>query len=569
MATLTANQSKLDIAERVSYISSTTRGKEGEDYAAVKTPEIDVDIEGGALRHGGAPDLFGKECIGLLAQYAAVGMVYGTLPGMIYPFLTQYLNMEGTQTASARVLVNLPWSFKFVYGIVSDCFPIFGYRRRPYMLIGWGVAFAMLLIMACMKTGPPYYPDRKYTDMDPELLTPEIIATFSESSRDKGGMFTILMMLTAVGYVGADVAADAVVCEFAQREPEAIRGRTQTAIYTVRTVFVIVSQLLTGIFFNGVQYGGNFDFSLTFPQVMLILALFLLPVIPITWFFIGEEKSPGVPFKTYLAEFWELLQTRAMYQVIGYKFLSGVFDNSIWVASDPVSGYWIKVTNFNDKLQSIIGNGVFVVTLIATGKYHWNWRYMTIITMISIIALDSIVTMLSVWDVVRSQWFWLGVPIVENLPSGISFIIGTYVVVELAGMGNEGAVYGLVTTVSNLSSPFASTIFKNINSAFDVTNADVQADTHHVRMQVTYTIWISYAAKLLSLCFLPLLPAQKAQTQELRRTGGKSKAMGALTIAYVFFALCWSLMTNVLSIFPETKCLRIAGGRGCKKTGKK
>jgi hypothetical protein len=134
--------SKLDIAERVSYISSTAR-KEGDEYTGVKTPEFEVDVEGGALRHGGAPDLFGKECVGLLVQYAAVGMVYGTLPGVIYPFLTQYLNMEGTQTASARVLVNLPWSFKVVYGIISDCFPIFGYRRRPYMLIGWGVAFAI------------------------------------------------------------------------------------------------------------------------------------------------------------------------------------------------------------------------------------------------------------------------------------------------------------------------------------------------------------------------------------------------------------------------------------------
>jgi hypothetical protein len=565
MAALNSQQNKLDLVERVSYISSTARGKDGDDYVGVKTPEYDV--EGGALRQGGAPDLFGKECFGLLAQYAAVGMVYGTLPGVIYPFLTQYLNMEGTQTTSARVLVNLPWSFKVVYGIISDCFPIFGYRRRPYMIIGWSVAFATLLIMACMKTGPPYYPDRKYATMNPELLTPEIIATFNEDSRDKGGIFTILMMLTAVGYVGSNVAADAVVCEFAQREPEAIRGRTQTAIYTVRTVFVIVSQITSGFFFNGVEYGGDYSFTLTFPQVMLILALFILPVLPVSWFYIGEQKSPGVPFKAYITEFWELLQTRAMYQVIAYKFISGVFDNSIWVASDPVTAYWIKVTNLNDKIQSIVGNAVFAATMVAVGKYglHWNWRWMSAITMICIVALDLIVSMISVWDVVRNQWFWLGVPIVETVPSGINFIIGTYVVVELAGMGNEGAVYGLVTTVSNLSSPFSSTIFKNINSVFDVTNADIQTDSTHVRWAVTYTIWISCVAKLLSLGFLPMLPAQKAQTQELRRTGGKSKVMGALTIAYVIFALCWSVMTNTLSIFPETKCLRIAGGRGCKK----
>ncbi|KAJ0390833.1 hypothetical protein ATCC90586_011412 [Pythium insidiosum] len=133
-------------------------------------------------------------------------------------------------------------------------------------------------------------------------------------------------------------------------------------------------------------------------------------------------------------------------------------------------------------------------------------------------------------------------------------------------MGNEGVVYGLVTTVNNLASPFATTMSKNVNSLFDVTNDQIQLDTNHVRWHVTYTIWISYAMMILSLGWLVLLPPQKAETQELRRNGKRSNGMAAFTVFYVFFALCWSVMTNVLSIYPNTKCLRIAGGRGCKKT---
>ncbi|KAJ0389192.1 hypothetical protein ATCC90586_010375 [Pythium insidiosum] len=132
-----------------------------------------------------------------------------------------------------------------------------------------------------------------------------------------------------------------------------------------------------------------------------------------------------------------------------------------------------------------------------TGKYglHWNWRYMSAITMVTMVVLDCFVTMLGVWDVIRSQWFWLGVPIVNTVPNGVNFIIGTYVVVELAGMGNEGVVYGLVTTVNNLASPFSSTLSKNVNSLFDVTNDQIQLDTNHVRWHVTYTIWISAATR--------------------------------------------------------------------------
>jgi hypothetical protein len=44
----------------------------------------------------------------------------------------------------------LPWSFKLLYGMLSDCVPVFGLRRKPYFLLGWllyvsaNVALALL-----------------------------------------------------------------------------------------------------------------------------------------------------------------------------------------------------------------------------------------------------------------------------------------------------------------------------------------------------------------------------------------------------------------------------------------
>lgn len=57
-----------------------------------------------------------------------------------------------------------------------------------------------------------------------------------------------------------------------------------------------------------------------------------------------------------------------------------------------------------------------------------------------------------------------------NVPVGISFIISTFVTVELAGEGNEGAVYGLLTTVLNLSAPFAATLTKIANQQWHMTS---------------------------------------------------------------------------------------------------
>lgn len=111
---------RLDIQERVSYLSSTSRAKDGgeDGYKSVKTPM--ADIEGGALREGGAPKLLSRECFGLLAQYACVGLVYGTLPGTIYPFLQIYLNVEGNQVVSARTLVVFQGVLRHCIGLFPD-----------------------------------------------------------------------------------------------------------------------------------------------------------------------------------------------------------------------------------------------------------------------------------------------------------------------------------------------------------------------------------------------------------------------------------------------------------------
>jgi hypothetical protein len=160
---------KHDLDARLSYISSTSKAKDGE-YKAADTP----DIEGGALREGGPPVLTSRDNIGLLFQYAAVGLTYGVMPATIYPFLQQYLNTSGTQVTVATQLVVFPWSFKAFYGALSDCVPIFGLRRKPYMLIGWTICIAMMLVMACMPAGDPYFTISADRDIKPADYTPEI-----------------------------------------------------------------------------------------------------------------------------------------------------------------------------------------------------------------------------------------------------------------------------------------------------------------------------------------------------------------------------------------------------------
>uniref|UniRef100_H3GRD3 Major facilitator superfamily (MFS) profile domain-containing protein n=1 Tax=Phytophthora ramorum TaxID=164328 RepID=H3GRD3_PHYRM len=420
--------------------------------------------------------------------------------------------------------------------------------------------------MGCSRVGEPYFLEPSDRHVSPNDYTTEIEARLNRSAASEGGIYVTYMMFAAFGYVLSDVCADGVVVELAQREPLAERGRTQSTIYATRTFAATVGQILTGVAFNGAEYGGSFDFSLTFPQLMLVLAVCVAPIIPVTWLYIEESTKPPVRFSSYVSELWYAMKTRAVYQVVFYAFFSGIFANFSYTAGSPIQLFMVGVTPINNTISDILGSAVFMAGIMLTGKYGlaWNWRTMTVLTGAIVIAVDAVCTFVTVWDVYRSQWLWLGLPIAVNVPAGISFLIGTFVTVELVGEGHEGAMYGLLTTVANLSAPFATTLTKVVdNSLWDLSNERVQVDDYAVRRDITGAVLLMYGMSAISWLFLFLLPKQKKETQELKQSGGSSALLGALTVGYLIVALLWSVTANIMGIIPSTSCLLIAGGSGC------
>lgn len=93
--------------------------------------------------------------------------------GIIYQPLTSYLKVGGwtpVEVAAYFAVLNFPWIIKPVFGLVSDFVPLFGYRRKSYLIIasicasgayGWMArlsepgAFAPLLLLTsyAMATG--------------------------------------------------------------------------------------------------------------------------------------------------------------------------------------------------------------------------------------------------------------------------------------------------------------------------------------------------------------------------------------------------------------------------------
>lgn len=208
--------------------------------------------------------------------------------------------------ATTTQVVTLPWTFKFFFGMLNDCVPLWGgYRRKPYMVMGWAMCTLVLCVMSFNKLPDPYwcvdalsgefitietYPNgtaKHDADGSPVPAEP-----CNAAARDAGGAFALWMSLAALGYVVADVAADGLTVEYARREPLAKRGTTQSTVYLVRTIGSFTSFILVGFCMNGKEYNGSFDWSLSFPQICLCFALPCALMIPASWYLVVEKPVP-------------------------------------------------------------------------------------------------------------------------------------------------------------------------------------------------------------------------------------------------------------------------------------
>ncbi|RLN77123.1 hypothetical protein BBO99_00007008, partial [Phytophthora kernoviae] len=270
-------------------------------------------------------------------------------------------------------------------------------------------------------------------------------------------------------------------------------------------------------------------------------------------------------FKVYIVALWEQICRRAVYQVIASIFFYYLVCLISYTAYSPIQSYLVNVTPINSTLGDSLSYLFYMFGFMITSKWglQWNWRWMIVIAGAFMILIDGGCNLIIVWDVYRSQWFWLGPPIVAQLPNGIGFMISSLVIIELVSEGNEGAMYGLMTTISGIASPFATSLTVIIDNQFNITNDRIQEDDYSIRLDITYTMIIAYGAMIVSWVFLLWLPKQKRETRELLRTGGSSKLLGGLTVFYLSFSLVWAVMVNFLANFESTSCLIIAGGDGC------
>ncbi|TMW63971.1 hypothetical protein Poli38472_014676 [Pythium oligandrum] len=489
----------------------------------------------GGLREGlPQVELLSASYCGLLVNAAVLGFVF-----MFFQYIFQGLLLadfsttQHAQITATKYLLQWPGAFSVFFGLISDCFPICGLRRKSYMILGWSSASVMFLTMVI------------------------VCATTEPADVTRGYFLLVFSILASFGLHIAYIAALAMSVEMAQRECSYLRGHLQGLYLVVYYFFATVAQVVAAVIFRCDDFGITMTSSISLLQAAGILAGLCILPIPFLLLYLHEDlaETTNGSIICSIIELWQLLQWKVVYNILFFLcaslFLSAAFDSNVGTAMAFWSGItantagWIKVSEF---LARFLGVLIFKTVFI-----NYSWRRLAFIGLISNVVAKMIMGGPIIYDVVRNPWYMCIMTLVSDVYLGVFDIFALVIPTEIADVGREGAVIGLVSSFTVLISIATYTLWASVSNAVGA-SVDIVAiivDLDETRRKVLIIGVIYLLINLLALGVPFFVPSQKLDAQQLRAFGGYNH-LGRMSIVATFIVLVtYCLVANVRALINK------------------
>lgn len=557
------NYVKTSLGETTSTGSSEKRSMEEPD-------EYDIAYVGNEI------DPWSKSYVGVIFNYFSVGLMLGGSHSILYPVLVVREGVTSSLLSASNSLITIFWSYKIFFGFLSDCFPIFGYKRKPYIAMGWILCGIFLCTLA------------------------------SEGSEIDATRLVTFLTLANLGYVMADVSADGFMVWIAHREPLHKRGRMQTLIYSTNVIGQIVINVVILIGFSGPAMNcpgferdinipcttnkhvtsrndlylkspenwcyekcdnAVFDFDLTVPQFSLFIVSVIFLSLP-SYLVLNEERCSHKGLKAFLSSFSNQIKRRAIWQVMLYSMISHITFGVVNAAKVPANFVWLNLQTTQNQIMVLMEKLIMFIGLRIVRKYalHVSWRKLLWIGS-GLVTFFNLLYFIIVFDFWRNVWFYIFTDVTEKFIYSVNFITSLFCMVEVAEPGYEALTYALITSASNSVSPLSSVISYQLLSFFPDLNTQqsIAMDTNEVRTQFATLHTITIIINLSSLLVLPMLPRQKKETRDLCLQGETSSFWGRFALGSMFTFLAYSTLVTFITVARHDVygCFKIFGGGGC------
>lgn len=364
--------------------------------------------------------LFGNEpspeLVAILLVYFVQGIL-GLARLAVSFFLKDDLGLTPAQVAALMGIAAIPWVVKPLFGFLSDGLPIFGYRRRPYLVLSGFLGTLSWVALA--------------TVVDSALTA------------------TVAIALSSLSVAVSDVIVDSLVVERARAESASEAGSLQSVCWGASAVGGILTAYLSGFLLQ------HFSVQVVF----LITSSFPLVVSGVAWL-ISETKvkrgSDWSGVNTQVRQLWGAISQKSIWLPTAFIFL--------WQATPTAdSAFFFFTTNELGFEAEFLGR-VRLVTSVASLIGIWLFqRFLKAIPVRVILGWTTVIstllgltTLLLVTHANRSlgiddHWFSLGDSLILTVMGQIAYMPILVLSARLCPPGVEATLFALLMSLWNLA----------------------------------------------------------------------------------------------------------------------
>jgi folate/biopterin transporter len=420
------------------------------------------------IKHSSIKNLFfgqepTPELIAILLVYFVQG-VLGLARLAISFFLKDELGLNPAQVSALIGIAAIPWVIKPVLGFISDGLPIFGYRRRPYLILS-GIVGAIAWI------GLATVVNNAWTAI-------------------------AAMILSSLSIAISDVIVDSLVVERARTESLSEVGSLQSLCWGATAVGGLLSAYFSGWLLE--QFNNHIVFGITasFPLIISIAALL-----------IAEQKTSDRPNLDTVGHQWQQLR-QAISQKSIWLPTAFIF---LWQSTpNSESAFFFFTTNelgfepeFLGRVRlvssaaSLVGIWIFQRFLKSVPFrtiFAWTTASSALLGMTSLLLVTHANRSLGIDD----HWFSLGDSVILTVMGQIAFMPILVLAARLCPLGVEATLFALLMSVSNFAGIISAQLGALLTYWLGITETNFDA--------LWLLVTITNGSTFLPLLFLNWLP---------------------------------------------------------------
>lgn len=414
--------------------------------------------------------------------YFVLGFVFSIISTPVKVHIRTDLGRGPAFMSVVVAYMSSPWMFKMLWGVLSDSFPIGGYRRLPYLL-------------GC------------------SVLSGAALVAFFRDPMAPNDTMVAYLMTASWGLVVCDVIVDSMVVETIRYERDV--GSLQTRNWICRAVGSLLAHLLIFAFLR--LDDGDDPFRIPPPWFFLMGGIGGLMITVLAAFLHDERIERAEPTSAAvcgrLQEVFEVLTTSDIGRPLVFIMvfaLTPTSESAVWFfMTEPTSVGGLGFSMHMIAIMSCLGN---LTSIVGTLLYRaiaplvrFNTLFAGCTVVISLVSMTQTI-LVNRWNLAYGLGDWMfaiGDDIMADVLGQIMIMPIMIMIAKLCPPGIEGTMYASILSLMNMCNTLSDIVSATMTKRLGIARAD---DGRMDFTRLNTLIVVCVALNYLPLFFIDLIP---------------------------------------------------------------